>query len=195
MIQFKNKEIWSLVISVLVVSVAFTVQELTVSFFLQCLAIVAFSYFLHHIMQEISSESHGIHTTHDLFPIGIVAALASGILSGGLAVIAIPSVMKIREVEVKRWMLHATRATSRDVGIPPATGVIFNLFLATVFVVLFSVFGLQVFWLGALVNFWITLANMVPYPPMDGSRVNLWSSGVWFLTVVAAIIGLFGLLV
>lgn len=191
---FRKKELGSLVISVLVVSVAFTVQNISLNFFLQCFLIVIISYSIHEVLHSIVAKSEGIYSRCDLWPIGIIVTLASGILSGGIAVLPLPTIIRLKGSETERWRKETFEMAPWDIGLASVVGPLSNLVLATAFFALFRFYGLTVFKLGALINSWIAFANLIPWPPIDGSKIMSWDRWVWFLSGVAAVIGIGGLL-
>lgn len=191
---FRKKELGSLAISVLVVSVAFTVHDISLNFFLQSFLVVIVSYSIHEILHSIVAKSEGIFSRCDIWPIGIVVTLASGILSGGIAVLPLPTIIRLKESETARWRKESFEIAPWDIGLASIAGPLSNLTLATAFFALFKLYGLAFFRLGALINFWIAFANLIPWPPIDGSRIMSWDRWVWFLSGTAAVIGIAGLL-
>lgn len=191
---FRKKEWGSLVISVLVVSAAFAVQNISLNFFFQCFLIVILSYLIHEILHSVVAKSEGIYSRCDLWPIGIIVTLASGILSGGLAVLPLPTIIRLKESETERWRKETFEMAPWDIGLTSIVGPLSNLVLATIFFALFKFYGLTLFRLGALINSWIAFANLIPWPPIDGSKIMSWDRWVWFLSGVAAVIGIGGLL-
>lgn len=191
---FRIKELRNLVISVLVISAAFAVQNLSLDFFLQCFLLVVISYSLHEALHSLISSSEGIYSRCDVWPLGILVTLASGILSGGVAVLALPSIIRLRESETARWRKESFEIAPWDVGVASISGPLSNLVLATGFFALFKFYGLAIFELGALINFWIAFANLIPWPPIDGSKIMSWDRWVWFLSLAAAVVGIAGLM-
>ena len=79
-------------------------------------------------------------------------------------------------------------------------GPLVNIILAIVFLligVILSSFNLFIPFLqgvisfGVMINAWLALFNLIPVPPLDGSKVISWSFPVWIGTVIAALLILF----
>lgn len=187
-----KKEIRYILISILVVSAAFTVKEISPIFYLQVFLLVALSYGVHIIVYRSVSEGAGIGTTLQLWPLGLLIAIISGIISGGLAVISVPAVFRKTDVEERRWMKKAEGISGREYGVIAISGVVANLVLACLMLYLSTMFGLSILGFGALINFWIAISNLIPVPSFDGAKVVTWSGWMWALAVLISAIGIAG---
>lgn len=198
--MLSGKEEWgNLLISAIVVSGAFTVQDISPGFFLICFAIVFLSYLAHSIAHEALSRYEGMETKTGISGVGVLMAIATGILSGGLAVIAAPMVMKVRRVEEGTWMKKVEASFERYQGLVSMSGPLINLVIGTAFLGLHSFFatvamGVEIFWLISLVNFWIGVSHLIPYHPFDGGNVAVWTGWGWFMALVTGGVGISGLL-
>ncbi len=190
------KEEWrDLLISVIVVSGAFTIQNITLSFFIPCFSIVLLSYLAHEIAHEKTSDYEGMESKSELSGIGIIITLASGILTQGLAVLALPLITKTRNTETERWMMKADTENDRELGLISTSGSLVNLVIGTVFLGLYSFTGTWTFWLVSLINFWLGISNMTPIHPFDGGNTLMWSEWLWLTIMVAGSTGLLGLFI
>ena len=45
-------------------------------------------------------------------------------------------------------------------------------------------------YLAAAVNVWLALFNLLPIPPLDGSKVMLWDIRIWVVSFAAALLAL-----
>lgn len=195
MMLFERKELASLVLSIGVISTAFTFQKLSLIFFLKCFFIVGSSYFLHEVLHAAISRREGIHSKCRIWPLGVILTVLSGLVSKGAAVLALPTVIKIKEIETARWSREKVEFSAREVGLASVSGPLSNLILATAFLALFETFWLPILRLGILINLWIALANLIPTPPIDGAKIMSWDRRVWLLLVFAGLSGILGLLV
>lgn len=192
---FRSRGWLGIFFSIILMSVAFTIQKISIVFFLQCLVIVGGSYFLHEFLHRVISDDEGIDTKCEFWPIGAILTVVSAILSGGTAVLAIPTVVKIKGKEESRWMKEKVEISAREIGLASISGPLSNLLLALGFLALYNLFGLPVLRLGALINTWIALANLIPLPPIDGAKIMSWDRWAWFLSASAGLAGLLALIV
>ncbi len=191
--MISGKEEWrNFLISVLVVATAFTVQNINPGFFVLCFIIVFLSFFAHEVAHEKLSDLEGIESKSQLSSIGIVLTLATGILSQGLAVLAIPLLTKMRATETGRWLRKTEGINDVELGLVSTSGPIVNLIIGTVFIALYYFLGIWTFWLVSLINFWIGLSNLIPVHPFDGGNTVLWGGWLWFTSTLLGIIGIIG---
>ncbi len=80
--------------------------------------------------------------------------------------------------------------SKKENGIISVAGPITNLILALMFLPLLAFSGVLgvLGQLGFLVNIWLALFNLIPFPPLDGSKVIAWNSKVWAAVVLFAFI-------
>ncbi len=51
----------------------------------------------------------------------------------------------------------------------------------------------QIIFFGFFINAWLALFNMIPFPPLDGSKVIAWSFPVWLIITLVAGFMVFGM--
>lgn len=80
--------------------------------------------------------------------------------------------------------------SKKENGIISIAGPITNLILALMFLPLLAFSGVLgvLGQLGFLVNIWLALFNLIPFPPLDGSKVIAWNSKVWAAVTLFAFI-------
>ncbi len=190
-----KEDLRNFLISVVVISGAFAIQDIRPGFFLLCFTIVFFSYLLHHIAHHSLSHTEGMQTKSEIYGIGIVLTLVTGILTQGFAVLAVPLLTHIRGTETGRWLRKTEGANDRELGLISTSGPLINLAVATAFLGIYSLTGTYAVWMVSLINFWLGLSNLLPVHPFDGGNTVLWDSWMWLLAVVTGITGLVGLAV
>lgn len=193
--MISGKEEWrNLLISTIVVAGAFTVQDISPSFFLLSFTVVFLSYLPHKIAHERFSYLEGIESKSELYGAGIVLTIATGVLTKGYAVLAIPLITKMRATETGRWLRKTEGVNDRELGLISTSGPLINLVIATTFFGLYTFFGIWTFWLVSLINYWIAVSNLLPFHPFDGGNTVMWGGWTWLTSVITGATGLIGLM-
>ena len=192
-ISFSGTEVFHLVLSVLVLSLAFTFAlggmallggaPVDVAAILEILpfaaAIVVSSFVLHELAHKVVAQRRALWAEYRSSYLGLAVGLALSALSG--IVLAAPGAVHIYG-----------RASERDSGVISLVGPLVNLalgFLAYPFA--FSATGesIRVGAAGNLleivvfINAFLALFNMIPVSPLDGSKIWRWSKGAYFITI------------
>lgn len=65
-------------------------------------------------------------------------------------------------------------------------GPITNIGLAVLFLVLDVIQPTLFFALGAQINTWLVLFNLIPFGSLDGAIILRWNKGIWLITIAGA---------
>lgn len=192
-ISFSGTEVFHLVISVLVLSLAFTFalggmallggEPVDVDEILEILpfaaAIVVSSFVLHELAHKVVAQRRALWAEYRSSYVGLAVGLALSALSG--IVLAAPGAVHIYG-----------RATDRDSGVISLVGPLVNLalgFLAYPFAFSSTGEAIKVGAAGNLlelvvfINAALALFNMIPVRPLDGSKIWTWSKTAYFVTI------------
>ncbi|NCP72506.1 site-2 protease family protein [archaeon] len=91
--------------------------------------------------------------------------------------------------------IFGKRLSVKENGITSAVGPITNIILAGIFVLLASIITTQstivgmILSLGILINLWISFFNLLPFGPLDGKAIFLWSPFLWVILMAISIGG------
>jgi len=193
-------EIVQIIISVVAISFAFTLVFAGASgliaypreffvFMLLSLITVGSGFVLHEMSHKIAAFYYGAYAKFRMWTQGLVFMLVVSLF--GL-LFAAPGAVYI----------YSTKITRRENGIISIAGPVLNIALVGVFLALDFVYPIDIYfsflqgvrllgfesgvidvWVfGALINLILGLFNMIPAFPLDGSKVMMWSRGVWFAT-------------
>ena len=180
-------EIRDLVLSVIVLSVAMTmiygrrlllVDDRILSFLLWipiCMALVTVSFVMHEFGHRHMARRYGAWAEYRMFPMGLVLTL---VISYFGILFAAPGAVMI-----------SGRIDDRQYGKVSAAGPAVNLVLAAAFMAVFHMTGgvvQLVAYLFASLNTYLALFNLLPIPPLDGSKIMRWSVPALFLMLVCA---------
>lgn len=193
---FTLKEVKEILISAVVLSVAFAlaftdgianVLNNTESFPL----LVVFSFiavgvgFLAHelIGHKLFAQKYGLHAEYKVWPMGLGLALVTSLFG---VIFAAPGAVYIQE-KLDMWGKRVG-ASTKKMGITSVMGPVVNVAIALVFLTLNSVSPSQLFALGTSINIWLAFFNMLPIPPLDGSKVLAWDRRIFAAVFVATLL-------
>lgn len=192
MLYLSKKEVRSLAIAILLVSFAFTLADISVSFLIYSLVASTFAVITYKFFNELVSNIEGVESECELWVNGIGIMILSAFVSTGQAVLVLPLITTISEKETSRWKRSVYELTSRDIGVTGASGVMGNIIMSIIFLAILRVSSHTVFELGAMINLWMAFSILLPVPPLDGADIMQWRSFLWLLLMSVTVIGLLG---
>ncbi|MBI2173346.1 MAG: M50 family metallopeptidase [Candidatus Aenigmarchaeota archaeon] len=193
--SFSRTEIREILISTAVLSAAFAVAFsngiLNISIE-QFPVMILFSFisvgigFLAHelIGHKLIAQYFDLFAEYRMWKNGLVLALLSSL--AGFVFAAPGAVMISRSIDL--WGSHVP-VTKKRMGIIAMMGPVVNLVLGAVFFVLNALAPSSLFTIAMQVNIWLALFNMLPVPPLDGSKILAWDKRIWaglFAVLIAA---------
>lgn len=80
--------------------------------------------------------------------------------------------------------------SKKENGLISVAGPTTNLILALLFLPLVNLSGFlgTLGYFGFFVNAWLAFFNLIPFPPLDGSKVMAWSPRIWALVTLTAFV-------
>lgn len=191
--RFSKREIGDIAIAMIVLSLAltllyrrgFVIGYLGYEFgstakwpvlFGMCLVLVVFSFLLHEFGHKFTAQNFGMRSEFRIFPAGLFITLITSLLG---FMFAAPGAVYIEGYPDKR-----------ENGIISIAGPAVNLVLALVGIagcLAFNGQGIVVFFLLlANLNAFLALFNMLPIPPLDGSKIWGWNMPVYIIGIAIA---------
>ncbi len=150
----------------------------------------------HELMHRWSARRLGCYSRYVLYPMGLLLTLAT-------AVPFIPfKIILPGFVVISCGVISGRRAKWID-GVTSFAGPVTNIFLSAISLTLLKIllqaplvyyysgwFRLLLAFLGfsALLNAWVGFFNLLPVPPLDGSKIIRWKPLLWLLSFVISII-------
>ena len=145
---------------------------------------VSFSFILHEYMHKKVAQHYGAIAAFKRSDMGIIIALITSFLG---FLMALPGAT----------MIYTDRFTKRQDGVTSIAGPLTNFAVFAVFFagMFFFQSGYMNLLMGttAFIALWLAFVNMLPIPPLDGSKVLRWNKAIYTVTI-AAIFGLLFLL-
>jgi Zn-dependent protease len=187
----KAKELRDLVISALVLALAFGIalsggfrafQQPGILVLVIGMAFVAVSlgFVFHELGHRLIARKFGYFAEYAMWPIGLVVALGFSLFG---FVFAAPGAVMIYP---RATALGAINLSREKVGLISLAGPATNIGLAIVFQTLDIVEPALLFTLGARINTWLALFNLIPFGPLDGAKILKWNKGIWLISIAVA---------
>ncbi len=187
----KEKEFRDLIISALVLALAFgialsdgflSLRQPTNLIGAVGMALVAVSlgFVFHELGHRLVARRFGYFAEYVMWPTGLMVALVFSLF--GFIFVAPGAVMIY-----PRATAWGTATISREkIGLVSLAGPATNIGLVVVFLMLDAVQPTRVFTMGALINTWLAVFNLIPFGPLDGAKILRWNKVIWLISIVVA---------
>ena len=132
---------------------------------------LAVGFVAHELAHKFTAMRYGYFAIYRMWVPGLLLALLVGLLTSGKWLFAAPGAV----------VILAPYSTPRESGLIGLAGPLTNAVVGCCFLPLAYFGGLigEIGAWGAHVNFFLAFFNMLPIPPLDGSKVFTWSPRVW----------------
>lgn len=185
--KFSEQELRELAISALVIGFVFAwiMRGMPVFFktnfvvvFIVMIIAVGAAFIFHELAHKAVAQKFGCWAEYRMWDAGLIMAFFLAIVLG--FVFAAPGAVYIQS--------GYAPITRRDNGLISSAGPATNLVLAVGFLAMTSLPGIfkTIGGVGFFVNTWLALFNLIPFPPIDGSKVIAWDKKVWLALVLVA---------
>lgn len=196
MFRFTGKEIRDLIISFIVIALGFTIlysngdySHVTLIFPVVMIGVGA-GFIFHELGHKFVAMHYGYYAEYELWPTGLIIALASSFFG---FIFAAPGAVVIYSQGMEKKTNGIISIAGPIVNI--ALGLIFFIILGSLGDFVYSEVGAIVYLicvLGTRINFFLAAFNLLPIPPLDGSKVMAWNVPIWLVTfAIAALLVLF----
>lgn len=193
----KSRELRDLVVSAILLALAFGIlfsggfralsnPGILISMFLLALVGVSAGFVLHELGHRFVARRFGCFAEYKMWTTGLVVAIMCSFF--GFVFAAPGAVMIHPGVDLG----GRPTLTKQRLGIISIAGPSMNIFLAIVFILLNGLYPSLVFSLGAQINTWLALFNLIPFGALDGAKIMSWDKKVWLVAVIITV-GLFGI--
>ena len=172
-----------ILVSVITISIAFSVYQL--GSFPFVLVTLGAGFILHELAHKYTAQRFGCFAVYRAWLPGLAIAIGLALITNGRFVFAAPGAVYIGGKHI----------STKENGMISAAGPLVNIVLGFLFLTFAGGpgwVGMIGTW-GAFVNFFLALFNMIPFPPLDGSKVIQWNIIVWALLIAVPGFFLYGL--
>lgn len=184
--MFTKNEIRDLIISIFVLALAFSTFK--IENLISTIFIVLVVFLSHEILgHKFVAQHFGCDAEYKVWPLGLALGLITAL--GGF-VIAAPGAVYISPYK-KDFAFRVSHLTRRQYAIISLAGPLINIILAISLLLANFVYPLGLFVTTASISFFLAFFNLLPIPPLDGSKIMSWNLKVWLLVTAIAFAGLF----
>lgn len=192
-ITVSKREIIDILISIVALGFMFSFRkwgsiELGLANFAWATVVVGFAFIIHEMGHKIMAEMYDCYAEFRLFPSFLLISLFLTFLTQGYFIIAATGAVVISTAYFTRLGYKYVNITLEEKGRIAFAGPISNIFLAFVF----KLFGFalpanlltEIISINALIAFF----NLLPIPPLDGSKIITWSRVTWILGMASSLV-------
>lgn len=172
----------NLLISVLVLGLLFSFNNL--NNLLPITLIVGLAFIVHELAHKFIAEQYDCKAEYVLWPQGIIISLLIGFMTGGNVIFAAIGYVSISTYYQTRVGYHFTHLTLEESGKISASGPVSNILLGVISAMLMPIYPIMGY--SASLNFILAIFNLLPFPPLDGSKVFVWSRIAWVSLIITA---------
>ena len=185
---FSKIELRDITLAVLTLTAAFTIIFCDTPLFsddfmfnLGCwvitsLILVIMSFMLHEMGHKFTAQRYGAWSEFRMYPTGLILCL---IMSFVGFLFAAPGAVYIRG-----YINDEMNGKISAAG--PAVNIVISAVSLVMMLIVNNGLSASIFYLLAYINAFLALFNMIPIPPLDGSKIVKWNVAVYILMVLAA---------
>jgi Zn-dependent protease len=141
---------------------------------------VSTGFIFHELAHRLVARRFGYLAEYAMWPAGLLIALVSSLMG---FIFAAPGAVVIRPGNI----IISTRETEvENMGLISIAGPATNIVIAVLFLLLDTIYPTLIFYLGAYINTWLAIFNLIPFGPLDGAKVFRWNKIYWGATLAIA---------
>lgn len=141
---------------------------------------VSTGFIFHELAHRMVAKKFGYVAEYTMWRTGLVLALFTSLM--GL-VFAAPGAVVIRPGNI---VFTDQKTQTENMGLISLAGPATNILIAVIFLAFDAVYPSLICYLGAFINAWLAIFNLIPFGPLDGAKVFSWSKLYWGVAIGAA---------
>lgn len=179
-ISFSRLEVRDLLISAAVLAFALG----GIAGFLPALAVVALVFLSHEVVgHKLVAQRYGCFAEYRMWPTGLLLALVTSLFG---FIFAAPGAVYISPVTKREFAFTVVHLTRREHGLIAVAGPAVNVGLGIGLLAASLVWPVGLLVVAARFSAFLAIFNLMPVPPLDGSKVMAWSKAAWAASIAAA---------
>lgn len=174
---FTAEEIRDLLISILALTVIFSWKAfpdygLDLNLLPTSAIIIIVAFFLHEMAHKFTAKRLGLIAHYQMWPQALLFGMVLMIFGIKFAA---PGAVVISAYRFARYPMRMRNIQLSEQGIVSMMGPMTNILVA----IIGTLFTGPFFKTLIFINAWLALINMLPIPPLDGSKILLWKFWIW----------------
>jgi Zn-dependent protease len=142
---------------------------------------ISLGFVLHELAHRLVARKFGCVAIFKMWPLGLLAALGCSLFG---FVFAAPGAVNIYSGKDEAGNNTLTLERS---GLISLAGPVMNIGLTIIFMALNIAIPTLLFSIGAQINAWLAMFNLIAFGPLDGAKIFVWSKKIWIAAFATAI--------
>ncbi len=184
--MFSIEEVKDLVISTIVVGIIFSSFNLEI--LPMTILIVLLVFISHELAHKFMAQRYGFSAQYRKWNIGLFFGLILSLL-GGASFVA-PGAVYITPFNRGKYAFRISRINKKQYGKISLAGPLTNIIIGISAFVLSFYYSLPILNPLAKISLFLSLFNLIPFPPLDGFKVFRWDRNIWAVFFTVSLIGL-----
>ncbi|NLE89452.1 MAG: site-2 protease family protein, partial [Dehalococcoidales bacterium] len=143
---------------------------------------VSTGFIFHELAHRLVARKFGYYAEYEMWPAGLLIALVSSLMG---FIFAAPGAVVIRPGNI---IIADHKTQMENLGLISIAGPATNIAIAVLFLVLDAIYPTLIFYLGAYINTWLAIFNLIPFGPLDGAKIFRWSKLYWGVALAIAVL-------
>ncbi|MFH1229847.1 MAG: M50 family metallopeptidase [Candidatus Aenigmatarchaeota archaeon] len=183
-----QKELRDLIISVLVLSLAFSRFNLSV--LPENIIIITLVFILHEMSHRFTAKRYGCFAEYRMWTWGLILAVLSSFAG---FVFAAPGAVYISPYSQSKFAFSVAHLTKKEYGKISLAGPVTNIAIGIASLVILFFYPISFFSSLSSISFYLAMFNLLPFFQLDGLKVLRWDRKIWAAAFAVSIIGLISL--
>lgn len=153
--------------------------------------ILGVSFIIHELAHKFIAQAYGANARYTLWYPGLLISMVIGVFSGGQLVFFAPGFVLISSSFMSKFGFKQVFIGENEFGQISLAGPAANIILMMAFKLFSPILPVEIYAPMIIINAWIALFNLIPVPPLDGSKIFVWNRALWAIMIITAGASLF----